>query len=85
LAVDTSDTGLFEAEIRAILAAKGPLKTKDIYPAIKARFPERCDDSELDEGNGEVAWKHRVRAAQERLKNKSIIAQSVDSKCWYLV
>ena len=85
LTMSRSDTSLFGTEIKAVLAVRGPLRTKDIYKAIKAKFPEHCDDLELDKGNGEIAWKHRVRAAQEGLKKKNEIVLSNESKYWSVI
>jgi hypothetical protein len=82
--MSSSDTGLFAEEIKYALSTYGPLKTKQIYLYISARFPDRCVDSELDRNNGEITWKHRVRAAQERLAKKNEITRSAANGCWYL-
>jgi hypothetical protein len=82
--ISSSDTGLFAQEIKSALSIYGPLKTKQICLYISARFPDRCDDRELDRNNGEITWKHRVRAAQERLAKKNEITRSAADGCWSL-
>ena len=80
---DSSTSALFEEEIKSILQEYGPLTTAQIYPFIKGKFANLCDDGELDKGNAEVAWKHRVRAAQERLSRKNLIALSASDRRWH--
>jgi hypothetical protein len=81
---DSSTTLLFEQEIKSLLSQYGPMKTTQMYPLIKANLPDRCDDADLNDGNGEIAWKHRVRAAQERLSKKKQIVRSDGDQRWYL-
>ncbi len=63
-----------------------PLTTQEIHPLIREIHPDLCDDSLHRVINGirfGRAWKHRVRAAQEHLKDQGMI-ELVGSR-WRLI
>lgn len=66
-----------------ILSAEGPKHTSELYPRIEAAHPDLCDDDVRDFSGGidrGPAWKHEVRAAQERLKGRAIIYRNDDGR-----
>ena len=55
---------------------RGEHRLHDVYRVVQGRFPELCDDTVLckqtcTEGTEGPEWKHRVRAALQRLKTLS--------------
>jgi hypothetical protein len=67
------------------LLSRGPLRTIELHPLIKAIHPDICDDSidrVIDGVNFGKKWKHYVRNAQQFLKRTGRI--HFDSERWHL-
>ncbi|UTF53420.1 HNH endonuclease [Natronosalvus rutilus] len=65
---------LLETEMDCVPAGLQDL-TEDIYPAVKATYPDLCDDSyRCDEahenGQNQPEWQHAVRDIQQRLADR---------------
>ena len=80
---------VFGRTILNLLRERGPLSTRELYPLIRERHPELCDDSvprETTTGvrHKEQLWKFQVRVAQKRHREGKRIVRLADGK-WRLV
>lgn len=86
-APDKAVTRIFAEEILKIHAEWGPLPTTAIYPLIKNRYPQHCDDSQVVwiKGTYECKkWERDIRNAQQQLKGKGRIIRDPETKLWRL-
>lgn len=77
---------LIEEQFRFL---NGVYATDDIYNEVKNRYPALCDDEYLciqncKSGHNQPEWKHRVRSALFRLKEKEIIKYDSISKSYII-
>lgn len=80
---------VFGRTILNILREQGPLSTQEIYPVIRERHPELCDDStprvtSAGVRHKEPLWRYQVRVAQKRHREGGRIVRLADGK-WHLV
>lgn len=80
---------VFGRTILNLLRERGPLSTRELYPLIRERHPELCDDSvprETSTGvqHKEQLWKFQVRVAQKRHREGGRVVRLADGK-WRLV
>lgn len=80
---------VFGRTILDLLRERGPLSTRELYPLIRERHPELCDDSvprETTTGvqHKEPHWRHQVRVAQKRHREGGRVVRLADGK-WRLV
>ena len=78
---------VFSEAITYVLADRVPRPTTTIASAVKQLLPDLCDDYEELLINGQrfgKAWKHRVRNAQQYLKNAGRISYEKSTREWRL-
>jgi hypothetical protein len=69
----------------AYLLARRPMMTQELHAQIKRIHPDLCDDSKDRVIDGEhfgKLWKHRVRSAQQHLKERGEIVYDVGRRVW---
>ena len=79
---------VFSEAIIYVLADGTARSTSTIADAVKQLLPDLCDDDEELVINGQrfgKAWKHRLRNAQQYLKNSGRISYNNATKDWRLV
>ena len=56
----------------------------DIYPAVRKRFPDLCNDTDLctHEKPHRPEWRHQVREAIDYLHNKQHLIEHVERGVW---
>ena len=84
---DEKVSPIFAESIVIFLAEKGPLRTTEIYPLIKAKHPEYCDDNQIawTHGGHECKkWERDTRNAQQKLKKQERIIRDPVTRRWRL-
>lgn len=79
---------VFGRTILNILRERGPLSTHEMYPVIRERHPELCDNStprvtSAGVQHKEPLWRYQVRVAQKRHREGVRIVRLADGK-WHL-
>lgn len=76
---------VFGRTILNLLRERGPLSTRELYPLIRERHPELCDNSVPRETTTGVRhkdphWKYQVRVAQKRHREGGRIVRLAEGK-----
>lgn len=80
-----SDREKFRETIKKLLFNHGPMKTFQLYDQVKNMHPTLCDDSVHcccgKNPTYQPEWKHKVRWAQQDLKNNGEI-ELISDHAW---
>lgn len=71
----------------AYLLARQPMTTQELHEQIRRIHPDLCDDSKdrvIDGQHFGKLWKHRVRSAQQHLKQRGNIVYDAGRRVWRL-
>jgi hypothetical protein len=73
---------VFARTIEYLLQQHGPMSTEELHPQIARIHPDLCDDTidrVIDGRRYGKKWKHAVRTAQQKLKQKGVIDRDRNS------
>jgi len=77
-----SDTRMFTVVVLGLVMQR-PMTTEELYQHVQFICPTHCPDSVHN--NWEVAWRHKMRSAQNHLRQKKLIKQDKTTGAWQKV